>query len=150
MRAVVCNRFLPFVLTSALAAGAGCSSTATPTTPTSPIGFTSTETFTGTLTTNGAQSFSFNVTTAGTVTVTLTSLADIPNTSVTPPEVGLSMGTWNGTACSVQTGIFTDNASQGASVSGNVGGAGALCARIYDPASRVTDPLAYTITVTHP
>lgn len=154
MRSVVRRQFLPLLLAAVLAGAAGCDSNndtttgGTTTTPTTT--FQTTETFTGTLTTNGAASYSFTVTAAGTVYVTLTALSDSANPSATPPTVGLSLGTWNGTSCSVQTGIFTDTAAVNASIAGTVTGAGQLCARVYDAASRLTSPLSFTITVVHP
>ncbi len=153
MRLRVRRSLVPFLLAGVLATVSACSNSSTttaPTTPSSPIGFTVTETFTGTLTTSGAASYSFTAQNAGTVFVTLTAVTDSVDSSITPPAVGVSLGTWNGTSCAVQTGIFTDNAGQGAAIAGTVTGAGVLCARVYDPASRVTNALAYTITVTHP
>jgi hypothetical protein len=149
--------FLPFLLATVVAAGSACNNSSTTTgtttttsTATSPTTFSVTETFTGSLTNNSAQSYSFTVQAAGTVLVTLTTLSDSVDSTITAPGVGLSLGTWNGTSCAVQTGIFTDNAGQGAAIAGTVTGAGTLCTRIYDPASRVTHPLSYTITVNHP
>jgi hypothetical protein len=155
MRLRVRRSFVPFLLVSVLATGSACNntSTTTPTTTTTTsttTAFSVTETFTGSLTTNGAASYSFTAQNSGTVFVTLTTLTDSVNSGTTPPAVGVSLGTWNGTSCAVQTGIFTDNAGAGASIAGTVTGAGVLCARIYDPGSRVNDTLAYTITVTHP
>jgi hypothetical protein len=145
------RQVLALLLTVATAGAVGCDdSNAVNTTPggTTPSGFTVTETFTGTLTTNGAQSFSFSTAAAGTVYVTLTALTD--PLAGTLPTVGVSLGTWNGTSCSVQTGIFTDTASANAAIAGTVTGTGFLCARVYDPATRVTNPLNFTITVVHP
>jgi hypothetical protein len=154
MRVRVRRSFVPFLLATVLATGSACNNstgtTTTPTTTTPTSGFSVTETFTGTLTTNGAASYSFTVQSSGTVFVTLTTLTDSVDSTITPPAAGLSLGTWNGTACAVQTGIFTDNAGAGAAIAGTVTGAGVLCARIYDPASRVGHALSYTITVTHP
>lgn len=154
MRLRVSRSFASFLLAAVLATGAACKSnstdtTTTPTTPT-PTTFTVTETFTGTLATSGAASYSFTAQTSGTIFVTLTTLTDSVDSSLVPPAVGISLGTWNGTSCATNFGIFTDNADQGAAIGGLVSGAGVLCARVYDPASRVTDTLAYTITVTHP
>jgi hypothetical protein len=156
MRLRVGRSFVPFLLAAVLATGSACnnnstSTTSTTTTTTAPsTAFSVTETFTGTLTTNGAASYSFTAQSSGTVFVTLTTLTDSVDSTITVPAVGISLGTWNGTSCAVQTGIFTDTAGPGASIAGTVTGAGVLCARIYDPASRITDPLNYTITVTHP
>jgi hypothetical protein len=148
----VVRRPLLAVLLGATLLGPACnnnnsSSTSNPTTPSS---FLTTDTFTGTLMRNGAASYSFTVSSAGTVTVTLNAVADTVDPNAPAPNVGISLGTWDGASCSVQTGIFSDTASVGASISGTVTGAGVLCARIYDPASFVGNPLAYTLTVTHP
>ena len=152
MRREVRRQICALLLTAAATMGAaGCDDSNTTTTTggtTTPTGFTVTETFTGTLEKNGAQSYSFSTSAAGTVYVTLTTLSDPLGTTV--PAVGLSLGTWNGTSCSVQTGIFTDSASTNASIAGTVTGTGFLCTRVYDPATRVGNPLSYTITVVHP
>ena len=152
MRVTVRRQMLPLLLVAALSGAAACDSNATTgtttTTTTTPTTFQTTETFQGMLTMNGGQSYSFNVTTSGTVFVTLTALSDPLGAAV--PVVGLHMGTWNGTSCSIQTGIFTDNAGLNASIAGTVTGAGQLCARVYDSGSRVVNPLSFTITVVHP
>ena len=152
MRGGVRRQVLALLVTAASIGAARCDDTNTATTSTggttAPTGFTVTETFQGTLTTNGAQSYSFSVSAAGTVYVTLTAVSD--PLGGTLPTIGISLGTWNGTSCSVQSGIFTDASSQGASIAGAVAGTGFLCARVYDPATRVTNPLTYTITVVHP
>ncbi len=110
--------------------------TPAPTTMTFPEGGTAT------LTPNGAATYPFVALTLGTVTATLTTLA--ADTGVT---VGLSIGTWNGSAC--QTIIANDRAGQGTAVSGTVTGAGTLCARVYD-AVGLSAPVDYQITVVHP
>jgi hypothetical protein len=149
MRDAVRGPLVAFVLLAALALSPACGNNDQGgDTPTDPSTFIVTETFSGVLTRNGAASYSFNVQAAGTVTVTLSAISD-PSGGVAP-NIGISLGTWDGTACSVQTGIFTDNASLNASISGLVQGAGVLCARVYDPQSWVTNPLNYTLTVTHP
>src|SRR5204862_1014986 len=55
----------------------------------------STDTFTGTLSKNGAFTHIFTIQTLGAVTVTIVGLS--PDTT---QIVGLSLGVWNGTACS--------------------------------------------------
>jgi hypothetical protein len=133
------------VAVTSLRAGACGSDNNTPTTPTTPTTpVTTTETFTGTLTVNGAITHVFLVGAAGTVTVQLTAID--PSTS---PTIGVSIGTWNGTACSVSSGIFNDAAALNAIVTAQVTAATSLCARIYD-AGKLTDPLNYTISVVHP
>ncbi len=108
---------------------------------------TQTDTFTGTLSQNGAFTHIFTIQTLGAVTVTIVSLA--PNTS---QIVGLSLGVWNGTACSTspQTGgSAIDTATSGSSITLNATAAGNLCARLYD-VGFVTQPVIYTMQITHP
>ena len=152
VRRLVRHVFLLPVLLVAIA-GSACDDNADATTDpgtTTPTDFTVTETFNGTLFKNGAASYSFSIQRAGTITVTLKSLTDTVNSTLPAPNVGMSLGSWDGTACSVQTGIFTDAASVNASIAGTVNGAGTLCARVYDPANYITNPVSYTISVTHP
>lgn len=111
-------------------------------TPTEPAP-TVTDTFTGTITTNGAMTHTFTVAAGGLVTATLTTVT--PDATV---QVGLALGTWNGTNC--QLVLTQENAVQGNAIIGRVSGSGTLCARIYDPASRLTQALTYTLTVVHP
>lgn len=128
----------------ALSAGAcgNSTSSSTTTTTTSPTTSTTvTDTFSGTLTRNGASSFAFSVSARGVILATLTSLAD--STAV----VGLSLGTWSGSSCTVV--LSNDQAVQGASITGAASGVGTLCARVYD-VGKSTTPLDYQITVVHP
>jgi ABC-type Fe3+-hydroxamate transport system substrate-binding protein len=107
----------------------------------------STDTFTGTLSQNGAFTHIFTIQTLGAVTVTIVNLS--PNTS---QIVGLSLGVWNGTACSTspQTGgSSSDIATTGTSITLNATAAGNLCARLYD-VGFVTTPVIYTMQITHP
>jgi hypothetical protein len=112
----------------------------TPTTPTPPV--TTTETFSGTINRNGAATHNFATQASGTVTATLTTLG--PDSALI---VGLSLGTSNGTTCSLQ--ITKDDATQGTVVTGGVSALGSLCVRIYD-VGNVVDPITYEITVVHP
>jgi hypothetical protein len=126
-------------LVTAVLVAPGCESEP-PTTPTPPENVT--DTFTGSLTKNGAATFPFTVTAAGGITAALASL--LPESTV---AVGLSLGTWNGTACNIV--IANDNAVQGTSVLGQTTSGGSLCVRIFD-VGKVVDPLEFTITVVHP
>ena len=115
------------------------------TTPTNPTIFT--DTFTGTLSQNGSFTHSFTTASLGAVTVTIVSLS--PNTS---QIVGLSLGVWNGSACSTspQTGgSSSDTATTGSSITLNASAAGSLCVRLYD-VGFITAPVLYTLQVTHP
>ena len=101
-----------------------------------------TEVFSGTLRTNGASTFPFSATAGGTVTVTLTTLT--PDATL---PIGLSLGTWTGSACQVV--IANDNAAQAAAISGTVTSAASLCVRVYD-VGRVSSAVDYAVTVGHP
>lgn len=125
----------------AAGAAAGCSSSV-PTLPTTSTPTTFTEVFSGTINRNGASSHPFISQGSGTAQATLTSL--LPDATGT---LGISLGTWDGSACTFVTA--NDKASVGATVRGIVGGAGQLCARIYDVGA-VSSPLTYELTVVHP
>jgi hypothetical protein len=101
-----------------------------------------TEVFTGTLTVNGAVTHPFSSATAGALTATLTNIGPDEN-----PTVGLSLGTWNGSACAVV--IATDAAVRTSVVYGTVTQAGQLCVRIFD-VGRIGNANDYEITVVHP
>lgn len=133
------SRFPLAALVAAVLFNSACSNT--PTTPTTTTPATVTDTFSGTLSRNGASSYAFSVATAGFVYATLTSVAD--STTV----VGLSLGTWTGTSCTVV--LSNDQAVQGTTVTGSVTGIGTLCARVYD-VGKVGNPLDYQVTVVHP
>jgi len=141
------RRLLPGMLLLTLAttlAGCGSSNNTTVTTPTTTTTTpTVTETFTGTLNMNGGATFPFTATAAGTITLTLTSVSG----DATLP-IGLSLGTWTGSACQIV--IANDAATQTAVVTGTVTSAASLCARVYDPAARVTTPVNFTVTIAHP
>ena len=118
------------------------SSLTTPTTPT-----TFTDTFTGTLSRNGAFTHAFTTATLGGVTATIVNLS--PTTS---QIVGLSLGVWNGSACSTSPatgGSSSDIASTGSSITLNATAAGSLCVRLYD-VGFINEPVLYTLQVTHP
>jgi hypothetical protein len=145
------RRLLPGTLLLALATSlAGCNDSTTntpntPTTPTTPTTPAVTETFTGTLNRNGGVTFPFTATAGGSVAVTLTTL-----TPTSTLVVGLSLGTWTGSAC--QAVVPNDSATQGTTVVGTVTAAAALCARVYDSAANVqtNQPQDFTVTVVHP
>lgn len=135
------SRFPLAVLVASALFVSACSNS--PTTPTTTTTTTSvTDTFSGTLNPNGASSFPFSVAAQGFVYATLTSVAD--QTTI----VGMSLGTWNGTACST-SGIQNDQAVQGATITGSVSGVGTLCVRVYD-VGKVVGALDYQVTVVHP
>ena len=119
-----------------------CSQDINPLVPTNP-GTPVTETFTGTLTLNGADTIPFSVSRSGSVSAAIASLA--PDATIT---VGLSLGTWNGAACS--TVISNDSATVGTTVTGAADREGRLCVRVYDAAGSLPQPTDFQLTVVHP
>ena len=127
----------------ALATGATACDDPGPTAPVidTPVVENITETYTGVLARNGAVTFPFAVSAAGTATATLTSV--LPNTIA----VGLTMGTWNGVSCVAV--ISTGNATEFSQMVGSTGSSGTLCMRIHD-VGRLSAPVTFTIAVVHP
>ncbi len=110
--------------------------------PTTPDPVTVTETFSGTININGAATHTFFTSATGAVTATLTSLGENP-----PAAVGLSVGTFAGSSCSLV--ITNDKAVVTSVVSGVVTTlGGSLCVRIYD-VGRLTESVPYEIRVEH-
>jgi hypothetical protein len=115
------------------------------TTPTTPLTFT--DTFTGTLSQNGSFTHSFTTASLGAVSASIVNLQ--PTSS---QIVGLSLGVWNGSACSTSPatgGSSSDIATSGSSITLNATAAGSLCVRLYD-VGFITSPVLYTLQVTHP
>jgi hypothetical protein len=132
------------LLFACLVAATGCSNNNPVTTPTPTTPTIFTEVFSGTINMNGAASHSFVSQTSGGVRITLTRLTPDP-----AQIVGLSLGTWTGSACQVV--IAADRASQQSSITGSVGATGSLCARVYDVGTIASGaPVSYEITVEHP
>jgi hypothetical protein len=137
------NRARSLLLACLIATAAACGGAdPVPTTPT-PTLFT--EVFSGTLSPGGGQTFTFISQASGRVTVTVTALAP-DSTSI----MGVSLGTVAaGGACQVV--IANDKATQLTAIIGDVGQAGNLCVRVYDPAAGVVvEPLTFDLTVVHP
>jgi hypothetical protein len=112
--------------------------------PTTPDPVIVTDTFTGTLTMNGASTHNVFTSATGTVNATITSLGEN-----VPEKVGLSLGTLGSLgACTVV--LHNDNAVVSTALTGTVSTlAGSLCVRIFD-VGKLTAPVDYTITVSHP
>ena len=128
------------VLIAVLAGAAGCGDD-TPTAPQQPTQRpTVTEEFTGRLTVNGASTHSFT-TGSGQISVTITEL--VPDSAAV---VGVSLGTWNGTACQIV--LANDNATQAGAVLGTASGPGNFCARVYD-VGKLAAATEYKVTVVH-
>jgi len=124
-----------------LAAGCGSDPVA-PTTPTAPTAVT--DTFAGTVTRNGATSHPFPVGSAGGGDVIAVLKALSPDATAV---VGMSLGTWNGTAC--QAVLSNDRATVSSSLLGRATSAGTLCVRIFDVGTLI-EPQDYEVEVVHP
>ena len=95
------------------------------------------------MTVNGGQTHQFFTSATGAVTATLTSLGEAP-----PERVGFSMGTMAGSTCTIV--LANDQAVVTSVLTGTVSTLqGALCVRMYD-VGRLTGPVDYTFTVSHP
>ena len=138
-------RFVPHaLLLGALLSTTACGNNdaSAPTSPTPTPLPTVTETFSGSINRNGAATHTFLAQASGTVTLTLTTLA--PEST---PAIGISLGTWNGTACQIV--IANTNAAQGAIVLGVASSAGNLCVFVQD-VGKIGVAASYEITVVHP
>ena len=133
---------LAFLLVMAAAlAGASCGDDNT-TTPTSPTPVYVTDTFSGTVEINGTARHTFAAKTPGSIVIALTTLA--PDSTL---QMGIGLGTWDGTACAIV--LQTGSASQSSQFSASTTSAGNYCVTIFD-VGNLTSSADYAISVTHP
>jgi hypothetical protein len=66
--------------------------------------------------------------------------------TIEPTIVGIALGTWSGTTCTIV--LPNDLSSVGSQVNGVVQGSGSLCARVYD-VGKLPTSANFTIEVTH-
>jgi hypothetical protein len=119
---------------------AGCSEDTLPDTPTEPTPVLVTESFSGSLNVNGLRTHSFTVTRAGTVSTQVKALSDAAAT------IGLSLGTWNGTACQIV--IANPAAVLNTTVTGTAQATGQFCVLLND-VGQLTAPVDYTVDVSY-
>ena len=118
-----------------MTAACGSNNTTTPVGPTT-VPTVLQETFSGTLTKNAAFTHPFVVNNGGDVSVFLLSSTDPAHPDNAIP-IGVSLGTWNGTSCSIviaqdnMTPSSADAPTQGF-LKGQATSAGNLCVRVYD------------------
>ena len=118
----------------------GCGSNDPVDIPTQPTLVTITQSFSDTLNINGARTHSFTVDRAGTVSAQLKTLSDQAAT------VGVSLGTFNGVACTI---IISNTAAVlNTTVTGTAQSTGQFCVWVND-VGKLTAGLDYTIDVTH-
>jgi hypothetical protein len=131
----------PFLMLLAATTLAGCSSNDDlPETPTQPTPVQITESFSGNLNVNGARTHSFAVDRAGTVTAQLKALSDQAAT------IGVSLGTFNGSACAIL--LSKTDAVLNSTVTGTAQSTGQFCVWLND-VGKLTAGVDYTIDVTH-
>jgi hypothetical protein len=104
-----------------------------------------TETFTGTVPVSGSRFYAFDVSTFGTVTVTLDRIGG--GTVPTSVWVGVGLGVPEGTDCSTSTSVNTQSGA-GPHVNTTLS-AGTYCARVYD-IGNLAAPAPFAITLAHP
>ena len=124
---------------------AGCGSNSTSDTSTvSPSQVRTTDTFTGSLVLGGANVHPFAATAPGQVDATLNSVAPLATMAI-----GVGLGTWDGTTCTVV--VTNDNTKAAQTVTGSAAKAVNLCLRVYD-SGNVPDgtTVTYNISVLHP
>ena len=109
---------------------------------TSPSPSSTTDAFAGSLVVGGSSFFTFAVSQAGAVNVTLTSLA-----GTTP--VGVGIGTPNGTtSCTVTTSSQSTTAGANPQVTANEN-PGTYCVSVFDPGT-LTAATTFAVSVVHP
>jgi len=119
-----------------------CGSSSSPTTPINPT----TETFTGTIAHAAGTTQTFNTTTSGTVTATLTITAPLSTL-----QVGFVLGTWDATANTCQTVLVNTAATTGSQLMANASTKGTYCVYLYDVGNISADtPASFSLSVTHP
>jgi hypothetical protein len=144
--AVVC-------LSIGLLTNGGCGDADSPTSPSDTSTTTVTaaeptiaEPFTGTIGANGSAFYSFEVTTYGTVNVTLHNVGGVTGVPETV-WVGLGIGVPDGTDCGTTTSLNTQ-AGGGPQLS-SVLEAGTHCVRIYD-VGNLAAPTPFSVLIVHP
>jgi hypothetical protein len=134
------RNFVTSLLLFAATTLAGCSSDDPVDTPTQPTPVAITESFSETLNVNGARTHRFNVDRAGTVTAQLKAL------SVEGTTLGVSLGTFNGSACAIL--LSKTDAVLNSTVTGTAQSTGQFCVWVND-VGKLTGSVSYTIEVTH-
>ena len=127
------------------AAGAACGGNS-PTAPSTPTSSGSTQNFTGSLPLQGSSFYSFTVTTAETVSVSLASLTAGGSSSAATSVVRLGLGVPLGTDCSVNNSVDTAaglTTQLTASVNPDI-----YCVRISD-IGNLPGPMNFTIRIGH-
>lgn len=135
------RRCLSLALVCAIAvSAAACGDDST--TPTSPT-VTVTEDFAGTIAPSGTNTHTFTVKATGTVSVLLTSVAPLATMAI-----GVSLGSWDGTNCTVVAANGNARAGTSAVLSGTANPAN-FCLQVYD-SGNLSGDVTYAVQVAHP
>jgi hypothetical protein len=135
--------YVPAVLALALVAAACGDNTSSGSSTTAPS-TTIAETFAGGVDVGGTSFNRFTVSQPGQVSAVLTA-AGPPSTIV----MGLGLGTPSESSCAILPGASTKTAAGAAAQLTGMVSAGAMCVQVYDVGNQ-TDPITYSVTVTHP
>ncbi|MGC4084880.1 MAG: hypothetical protein QM736_22895 [Vicinamibacterales bacterium] len=142
-----CVRSVCGVLACAvMLASIGCGDDS-PTTPSTSTPTSSTELFTGTLSPGGSSFYSFTVTNAGTVSITLASLASSRVGLVLPSRLTIGLGVPNGFGCATTSTVDT---APGLTAQLTASGAkdNIYCVNLADPGVLTGDVL-FVIRIVH-
>jgi hypothetical protein len=142
---VIRNHLLALVLPALVSAGCGDSSQST-TAPSTTTPSTATELFVGALAPMGSGFYSFTVSQAGTVGITLVSVTSGSRVPVPAAVVGLGFGVPSGTGCGTTTSLNT-TAALSAQIT-NSSAAGIYCVEIHD-LGNLTDAVTFVIRIVH-
>lgn len=139
---------LAFLVLTWLCAGCNNDTNQTPTAPSTNSASTSnTSFFSGTLAPHGSTFYSFTLTQAGTVRLTLAVLTFGTRNPTPTAIVGLGFGTPAGTGCSLTTSLNT-GAGLVAQIN-SASSAGTFCVEIFD-VGNLDRPVDFVIRIVHP
>jgi hypothetical protein len=126
---------------------AGCSNNAATSAPSSTTSTTTPFYFTGTLAPQGSGFYSFTLNQAGTVSITVVSLATGPFSPTPGTVVGIGYGTPVGTGCSLTASARTNAGLTAQLVTAS--GAGVFCVSIFDVGA-LTTSTDFVVRIVHP
>jgi hypothetical protein len=133
------------LLAACAAAAAGCGDSSLPTAPSTSA--PSTEFFTGTLSPTGSTFYSFTVTNAGAVSITLASTSAARIGAAANPTLALGLGTPSGSDCAASTSADTAPGLN-AQLTTADSTAGIYCVSLADPGD-LKDDVLFVVRIVH-
>ncbi len=131
-------------LVSVFSLSLGACKKSTSTSPITPTPAMTTEDFSGSFEQKGSVVHSFSVAATGSLSISLTEIAPLSTMAL-----GLAIGSWDGTNCTVVS--QNDNARVGSGALSGTAVAGNFCAKVYDSGNVWdTATITYKIQVVHP